>query len=126
MKNLALFGALLLSSNVALAGIAADKAIKVFNANADVKKEITDLKAKRVGQPTAIQISAMGDGCDYMESYLIVQAIKPTSDFFAQRTVSARVDVNTADLDCGGEGKGKRVNAIFGKTIDLGTATRDE
>ena len=124
MKALSLFAALMMTASLAQAS-SAQKAINAFKASPEVNKVVTDLKAKRVGSPIALLVSAMGDGCDYMESFIITQQIRPTTEFFVQRTVAARVDTNTADLDCAGEGRGKSFTAVFGKVLDLFTSSRD-
>lgn len=122
MKNTILLLSLVLSQ-VALANPQRDKkAIAAFNAAPAVKAELLKLEAKKIGEPIALEVAGMGDGCEYMAGYLVVQKVKGNS--FAQKTIAARVSLSEIFYKDCGENKPNEIIATFESLVDLNVATQ--
>lgn len=122
MKKTILILSLLLS-NVALANpLHVKKVIAAFNASLEVKAKLAQLEAKKIGEPIALELAGMGDGCEYMAGYLVVQKVKGNS--FAEKTVSARVGLSEIYYKDCGENKPNEVIATFQGLVDLNQATQ--
>ena len=80
-------------------------ALNAFKNDDHVRNAIEDLEDKyeavKIGNPTAVLDSVMGEDCSYMEFYNITQ--KMGYEEKATTAVSARVWVIETDLECAGE-----------------------
>lgn len=81
-----------------------EAAVKQFNKSGIVLAELNSLKGKMVGKPVVVRLAGMGDGCDMMESYMVIQHIA-IKDNFGQSTLAARMAVTSTDMKCATDGK---------------------
>lgn len=122
MKKSMLILSLVLSSTAFATPQRDRKAIAVFNAEPSVQAALKRLDAKKIGEPIAIEVSGMGDGCEFMASYLVVQKVQGNS--FSEKTVAARLSVSEIFYKDCGENKPNEVVATFQHLVDLNGATQ--
>ncbi len=113
----------LILSQTALANPLRDrKVISVFNEAPAVKAELVRLQAKKIGEPVAFELAGMGDACDFMADYLVIQKIK--GNRFSQKTISARISVTEVFFKECGENKPNEITAKLESIIDLNQTTQ--